>query len=269
MALLLAMYQKMRLIREKNQLVLEQTQLSSKVSRVEKNIERQQKYWTALIAKVDQRAKEFTSMGNIWFQNQAGLGQGSVNPLNYTGMNGYVMNAMCGMLSNGIPKYETQNGTTTQTGTIKIDQSRFQAMLNVYNQHGSIPYVKKSDGTVDWQDETKQIPKYVGGFTHDEVQAFNTAKNMAQNQLSQTQMWVQTASQNYAQNISIWAEAEKAKYEAQQDAVIEPLTYEQTMLELEKNQKDARLKRIETELQNYSELASKEAESMAPTFGLR
>ena len=68
---------------------------------------------------------------------------------------------------------------------------------------------------------------------------------------------------------AVKAEAEKAKYEAQQDAVIEPLTYEQTMLELEKNQKDARLKRIEAELQSYTELASKEAESMAPTFGLR
>ena len=49
----------------------------------------------------------------------------------------------------------------------------------------------------------------------------------------------------------------------------EPTTYEETMLELEKKQKNDRLKRIEEELGSYSELVSKEAESTAPVFGLR
>ncbi len=49
----------------------------------------------------------------------------------------------------------------------------------------------------------------------------------------------------------------------------EPTTYEETMLELEKKQKNDRLKRIEEELESYSELVSKEAESTAPVFGLR
>ena len=42
MALLLAMYQKMRLTREKNQAQFDLTKFSSKYSRVQKNIERQQ-----------------------------------------------------------------------------------------------------------------------------------------------------------------------------------------------------------------------------------
>ena len=62
MALLLAMYQKMRLIREKNQLVLEQSQYSSKLSRIEKNIERKTKYYTGLLAKIDERAQLFKSV---------------------------------------------------------------------------------------------------------------------------------------------------------------------------------------------------------------
>ena len=41
------------------------------------------------------------------------------------------------------------------------------------------------------------------------------------------------------------------------------------MLELKKEQKDERLKRIENELGSYKELLSKEAENIAPTFGLR
>ena len=40
-------------------------------------------------------------------------------------------------------------------------------------------------------------------------------------------------------------------------------------MELEKEQKDMRLKRLEAELESYKELASKEAENAAPSFGLR
>ena len=51
--------------------------------------------------------------------------------------------------------------------------------------------------------------------------------------------------------------------------MIEPLSYQETMWELGKTQADARLKRINQELESYEQLANQEAEKTAPTFGLR
>ena len=73
----------------------------------------------------------------------------------------------------------------------------------------------------------------------------------------------------YENNISIWLDAQKAQLEAEQDAALDALNYEQTMMELSKTQADSRLKRIQTELDSYEQLASQEAEKTAPTFGLR
>ena len=51
MAILLAMYQKMRLTREKNQATFDLTKYSSKLSRVQKNIKRQQELFTSKLAR--------------------------------------------------------------------------------------------------------------------------------------------------------------------------------------------------------------------------
>ena len=78
MALLLAMYQKLRLIRERNQLTLEMTQTSSKLTRIEKNIERTQKYYTSLFQQIDSQAKLLQSNATTAIQAMCGLGVGSV-----------------------------------------------------------------------------------------------------------------------------------------------------------------------------------------------
>ena len=67
MALLLAMYQKMRLIREKNQLVLDQSKFSSKLTRIEKNIANQQKRYTSLFSQLESQAKMMQSNATIMF----------------------------------------------------------------------------------------------------------------------------------------------------------------------------------------------------------
>ena len=53
------------------------------------------------------------------------------------------------------------------------------------------------------------------------------------------------------------------------DMALEPLSYQETMLELEKTQADAKLKRINDQLESYDQLVSSEGEKTAPTFGLR
>lgn len=261
--MLLAMFQKMRLIREKNQLVLEQSQFSSKLSRIEKNIERTQKRYTSLFAQIDSQAKMMQSQATVMFQGMWGLGANSVNPYNYSGMNGFVMNSMAQLLfGNNAPGVQIG---TNDDGSAKyghLDENTFNAMMNFYSTNCGIPSYKTEDGEVRYGSADGD------NWTQEEFQIFNAAKNMATQQQQYAQYQSQQMSQQYANNVSIWTEAQKAQLEAEQDAALEPLNYEQTMLELEKEQKDMRLKRIEAELQRYNELCSKEAENAAPSFGL-
>jgi hypothetical protein len=266
MALLLATWQKMRLIREKNQLVLEQSQFSSKLTRIEKNIERTQKRYTSLFAKLESQAKMMQSQAQVMFNNMANLGTNSVALNNYSGMNGFVYGLMQKALGDGtLEKYKFENGKRIADGTVAIN---FDAMFNEWQKSGDFRLKRDKNGNVIYKADNK-TPEYEGGWSQEQVDAFNTCMQQAKMQQQNAQMWVQNQNQQYQNNVSIWLEAQKAQLEVEQDAALEPLNYQQTMLELEKNQKDARLKRIEAELQSYTELANKEAENTAPTFGLR
>lgn len=267
MALLLATWQKMRLIREKNQLVLEQSQYSSKLTRIEKNITNTQKRYTSLFAKLESQAKMMQSQAHVMFNNMCGLGANSVALNNYSGMNGFIYGLMQKALGGGeFQKWKFENGKRVSDGVVK--GINFDAMFSEYQQYGEIRRKRDAQGNIEYLEDGK-TPKYEGGFTKEQVEAFNACMQQAKMQQQNAQMWVQNQNQQYQTNVSIWLEAQKAQLEAEQDAALEPLTYQQTMLELEKNQKDARLKRIEAELQSYTELANKEAENSAPTFGLR
>ena len=252
--MLLAMFQKMRLIREKNQLVLEQSQFSSKLSRIEKNIERTQKRYTSLFAQIDSQAKMMQSQATVMFQGMFNLGAGSVNPYNYSGLNQFQLSYMnelnkAGKIQIGV----TQDSDGKNIPDYYAGSLDLEAMATEYGTN--MGFEKNEDGT--WKN-----------WDEDAIKAFNSARQAAATQQQYAQYQSQQMSQQYANNVSIWTEAQKAQLEAEQDAALEPLNYEQTMLELEKEQKDMRLKRIEAELQRYNELCSKEAENAAPSFGL-
>lgn len=259
MALLLAMYQKMRLIREKNQLVLDQTKFSSKLTRIEKNITNQQKRYTSLFSQLESQAKMMQNNAAMYFQNMMGLGVNSVNPMNYSGLNAFVMGSMASLLAKGI----TFNKGKDSESFVQIDNPMFEEMMNVYMANGG-QFPKK----VDPNDDTKYLDEYED-YTKEQVAAFTQAMRMGQMQQQQAQMFVQNANQQYANNVSIWLEAEKARLEAEQDAVLEPLQHEQTMLELDKTLTDQRLARINEEINSYTELCKQETQNSAPTFGLR
>lgn len=66
---------------------------------------------------------------------------------------------------------------------------------------------------------------------------------------------------------SIHEEAIKAEKEAENELKLEPINYEPTILDLEKEQIDARLKILREEKEAYDKLCSEEAKKSAPTFG--
>ncbi len=261
MALLLAMYQKMRLIREKNQLVLDQTKVSSKLSRVQKNIERTQKRYTSLFANLDSQAKMMQSQAKIGIQNMFGLGLNNNSMLNYGGMTGFVMNVVGGMMQQGGFKYKDSEGAEqTLAG---MSQADIQKMMAEYMQNGG-----KFTPKADPDNEGKYLQNQYENWNPEQVQAFMVAIQQGQMAQQQQQFNAQQMCQQYESNVSIWLDAQKSALEAEQDAMLEPLNYEETMLELEKEQKDTRLQRINEEIETYKQLVSQEVKNTTPTFGL-
>ena len=261
MALLLAMFQKMRITRELNEYTLRDAKISSKKSRIQKNIERTQKRYTSLIAQIDQQAKMMASQAKVMFNQTIGMDMMNSNP--YSGMSIFVMNAAGSMLANGIGRKDKDG---KDIDPIKLDSDQFQALLEAqYNRTLQPDYeddnktYKKVDGKVTYLD---------GKFTEDDINAFNYAMRMAQTQQQQAQMWAQQQTSNFESNVSIWAEARKAELEAEQDAMLEPLNYEDTMLDLEKESVEARLTQLRAEKESYDQLCKEEAKNSAPTFGL-
>ena len=94
MALLLAVFQKLRLVREKNQLTLEVAKYSSGLDRIQKNIERTQKRYTSLFQQLESQAKSMQNNASMYFRSMAGFGTDSVNPWSLGGMNGYIYQNM-------------------------------------------------------------------------------------------------------------------------------------------------------------------------------
>ena len=87
-------------------------------------------------------------------------------------------------------------------------------------------------------------------------------------QQQEAQRWAGNMNTQYQQNVSIWLDSRKAELEAEQDAMLEPLSYQETMWELEKEQAELKLKRINAQLETYDQLLAQETEKSAPKFGL-
>ena len=165
MALLLAMYQKMRLIREINQDTLKLTRITSKMDRVTKNIERTQKRFTSLFAQLDQQDKMMQTNATMIFQNMAGLGMNnfanSTNPYGFTGMNGFVY----GCMQQAFQKpYDVKDKDGKLIESFKLGDARFQEMYTHYMSNGGkFPVSYKKDGekiTTEVLKDDRGNPKY-------------------------------------------------------------------------------------------------------------
>ena len=266
MARLLAMYQQMRLIREKNQVTFDLTRFSSKYDRVSKNIEKVQKMYASKIAKLDQQATLMKNNASIFFRNKFNLGTNdfNLNAYSYNGLNGYTHNAILEIMKKGghygIP--DGNGGTTPCPGM--EDENRLKQMMLEFQQNGGrfIPAEDPNNPGKTLQDQ------YKNGWSKDEVNAFYMAKQMADWSFSNAQNNCSTVTQAYQNDVSIWLEAEKERLEAEQDAALAPLNYEETMWELEKNLAEQKLERIKAELDSYKNLLSEETKESAPKFGL-
>ena len=272
MAMLLAMYQKMRLIREKNQATLDLTRFTSKYNRVSKNIERVQKMYTSKIASLESQAKMMMTQAKSIFQMQSGLsmqaGSAYLNPYQMGGGNAFITQRMQQYLSNGIPvKYvDGKIQSTDGNNLTKFDSKTQQQLLYLY-QSGKLNSLTTKDdkaGELFYKDANGKD----ASIKEKDYVLFQQILNASNNDYYTATNYLNQANSNYETNVSIWLEAAKAQLEAEQDAAVEPLAYQQTMWELEKEQTETRLEVIKADLEKYDRLCSEETKGHAPRFGL-
>lgn len=271
MAMLLAMYQKMRLIREKNQATLDLTRFSSKYDRVSKNIERVQKMYTSKIASLESQANMMRTRAKTIFQQQSGLymqaSSAYLDPYSsYGAQNAFQSQRIQAYLQDGVPlAFVDENDLTKGIEKGKYSFNDATALMYIYQsgQLNSLTANKDKD-LLDYKDangDPKQISK------KDAIMFQHAVTAAGQEYMQRTNLLNQSTS-NYETNVSIWLEAAKAQLEAEQDAAVEPLAYQQTMWELEKEQTENKLTRIKEELQHYDQLLGDETKGHAPRFGL-
>ncbi len=250
MAFLLLLHEKLRLQRKVNKLTLQQLRYSSRKERITKNISRVQKMYASRQTQLESQAKMMQSQATVFFQNMSGLGVNSFNPMNFTGMNAFVMNFMGNMLMN--------NGEKIQLGDKTIeafDKDEVTKMMNEYMANGG-SFKKDEQGN------------YVNKYTEDQVNAFMTAMRMGQMQQQQAQMMTQQMSQQYQNNVSIWLEAQQAALEEEQDAALAPLEAAETEMDLESQSCEAQLADAKARLESIKQACSEGIKDSAPTFGL-
>ena len=256
MALLLAMYQKFRLIREKNQAVLDLTRLTGKISRIEKNIKNTQERYTSMIAGIDQQAKMMVSNSKVYFNSLFNVGTymtaGGLNPAYGGGMNPAALGFAAQMAAQGC-QVKGANGTPTP---VTLDSNEFNTYYQQYMSNGYSLYKRDNSGG------------FLDGITKDKAALFQQAIAAASQYQQQQQFNAQQCAQNYENNVSVWAEARKAELECEQDAAVEPLSYEQTMLQSEKEYLEQKIERIKAEYDSYSQLVKDETQNTVPKFGL-
>lgn len=260
MALLLSMYQKLRLTRERNQLQLESTQISAKRKRVTKNMSEIQKRYKSIQQNIDNGIKQLKNQYKLWTQNAVLGGAGTFSPSVFgnTGTSGYVINALNNWATN------TQDGDNLYT-------EKATDIMRVIQSGGT--FIKK---VVDGKEEkdANDNPIYVASnndsivISQDDYNKFATASNLAQQEQAKATNVCNQMQQQYENNLSIFSLQQEAAIEAEQDEMLAPLAYEDTMLELEETEIKTRLEYIKNELEAYTSQLKEDCQNAAPKFGL-
>lgn len=256
---LLAFYQKQRLLREKQNLELKLARQTSTVDRVHDNITKTQKRYESMLTLIGKQAETLKAQASVFFQQQSGIGVGQVSPYDMSGMTAFIQARTAELCKTGAPKLDDSG---KETGTvIKIDDNaKIRTLMQEYVTNGH-PLPKLDSNNKAIENEFKSC-------TTDEAALFMNAINQARQEQVYRQQQVQTLNTQYANNISVWVEAQEAAIKAEQEQAIKPLEYEETMMKLDKAAIEQRLAEVKEQYDSYSKLCETEAKENAPKFGL-
>ena len=263
MAFLLLLHQKMRLQRKQNQLTLKQLRFSSLVERMQKKVDKREKYYAKLEKQLERQANYYKNNANVFFSQMAGLGTNAVNLANPYGSNAATM----GVLQNMSP--EQMKECIQQYGG-GLDCSKFTPEIWNLVKAGGIQKWNKDGNDVYIDANGKEIDSSaLGGVDPTQVaRAASIMQQMAQMQVSSMQQYTTQMKTNYENNVSIWLEAQQEQLEAQKEWEMDLLAEEQADMEAEKNSVEAQLELVKQEKQNIEQALGQAIQDSAPKFGL-
>lgn len=283
MVMLLAMFQKFKLIRQINEKQMQLVRLTNKQERGAKKIERVNEKYTSLFANLDSQEKLMKSNADLIFQRDSGLGVGSVNPYDHYGNNQYIYLKAQAILKDG---YTYQTGHTNDDGSYetakyKYNTALFNKMWQDYHKNGNSFKPATEDGTTEPKTTTRgeiivsglsddiaiqEVYEYNGYNAYD-VEAFNYAIQAASMQQQQTQEMVRMASSRYADNLSIFFNAERDKLENAQNQELEPLNFDDLMLQTKIASLQEAIKRLQAYEEKNDKLLESRTSKCAPDLG--
>ncbi len=274
MAFLLLLHQKMKLQRKENALTLKQLRFSSLVDRMQKKVQKRQKYYDKLKKQIERQANAYKNQAQMQLSNMMGLGMNSAWDMgNFGAASGAAMQIALGYGANnpqtGKP-FVNKDGKAIFKGD---DEAR--RFMQAFMQGGIGQNTSSSDREIDLGNG-KKVKVGAGDYytaegqivTPDKYQALTTMQQAAQMQMSQVQAMCNNMKSQIENNVSIWQDYQLEQVEAQEEWEMDMLSEEQTDMESEKESIEIQLKRIQEEKQNLQAAIDAGIKDSAPKFGL-
>lgn len=266
MAFLLLLHQKMRLQRKQNQLTLKQLRFTSLVERMQKKVDKREKYYAKLEKQLERQANYYKNNANMFFSQQMGLGTNSVNLANPYGANGATMGILQSMSQSDM------ENVLKQCSGGQLDTSKFSPKAWELIKSGGIQTRTGTDGKteyIDWNGAPIDASTLGSGVDAAAVnKAASVMQQMAQMQVSNMQTQMSQMKSNYENNVSIWLEAQQEQLEAQKEWEMDLLAEEQADLEADKTSVEAQLELVKQEKQSIEQALGQAIQDAAPKFGL-
>ena len=253
----------MRAKREYNELTAKSFRNQSKKTRIKKNIEKTQKYYTDAKARIASQAKLMQSQATCIFQNIAGINSNInafTNPYGMGSSNGFAIQSAF----NSIGAWNSADANKNN----QISEAQFKAIMALQNAGISLndsnteninKFLEKNNITGNDIDAAKLI-----GCSS----AYHSLIQSGQQDYFNRSQWLNNAQTSFGQNVTIWEQYMNAQLEAEQDLALEPLNYEETMMELEETTIKTQLEEKKEEMQTLKQELAERVKEDVPKFGL-
>ena len=241
------LHEKMRLQRKINKLTLKQLHLGNVQDRMQKKIDRREKYYSKLEKQLERQANAYKNSANMYFSNMMGLGTNSVNLGNYMGSSAAALQM--------IDQWGGVNPLDSSQSLSAEDQEKLKLYMCGAFQYDSTNQTYKAGKYTLTKDE----------YTNGQLQKW---ASIANSQVTQMQTYASQMKSNYENQVSIWLEAQQEELEAQKEWEMDLLEEEQSDMEADKTSVEAQLELAKQRKEAIEQELGNSIKDAAPKFGL-
>lgn len=252
----LLMFQKFELIRKISEYELEDNKLSREVELVGKQIKSREKCMAAKREKTKRDASNFKNMFTQYLQMQTGLSSQTLLPT-MIGSGG--IGAMSPFINKCVQEILSSDQMAADRENLK---ALYEAKLNgtlVQNLDENNSVVAGKEWKINGTTTTFSNEQY------NKISEIINNANYAQSMKMQENQMMTSQVNNM---VSIWEEAEMARLDAEEEAMLEPLAEKERNLKMDKEWCEAELERLKAFKQSIDQKVAEDLKESVPKFGL-